>query len=280
MSGSSTPDDVTLPQPGSVTHAVFQSDGELGIIEFHSEPQNRLSRRLFEKLDGVISEASRSGVRALLVRSTGPDFSRGGDFREWPSLTSHLARRDRFGYSNSVLAQLERLPFPTIAAVQGAAWGGGFEVALRADLIVAAQSATFRFPEATIAVHPLAGGVQRVAERAGRAVASRIVMTSEIVDAEAAFAMGLIGCVVSDEDLQTRSEQIARSLAAGPTRAHAATKLLLDAWAAGGVAAADAQMVELNATILGTSDVAEGVSAATVALEGGTNRPTTTFKGR
>jgi enoyl-CoA hydratase/carnithine racemase len=254
-------------------------DGLLGVLEFESEPQNRLSRSLFEKLAVALSEAERCGVRALLIRSVGADFCKGGDFREWPTLRSHLERRERFAMSNAVLSRIERLPFPTVVAVQGAAHGGGFEVALRADLVVAAVSATFRFPEATVGVHPLAGGVQRVAERAGRAVATRLVMTSEVIGASEAQQLGLIAYVEPDGTLYERAEELARRLATGPTRAHASTKLLLDAWSTVGVEGADTQMVELNSTILATQDVARGVAVATAALEGGADRPTLEFKG-
>lgn len=258
----------------------FREEEGVGIVEFQREPQNRVNRSFFEDLSTAIDRAETAGVRALLVRSSGPDFSRGGDFREWTAIATHAARRERFGFSNRVLGRLEALPVPTVCAVHGNCFGGGFELALHTDVVVAARSARFRFPEATVAVPPLAGGAQRVAERAGRQTAVRLVMLSEEIGAEEAARLNLVARVVDDADLEDVSTQIARALAQGPTRAHAATKMLLAAWAAGGVAAADVQMIEIIANVLATDDVAAGVAAATVALESGTARPVLAFEGR
>lgn len=251
----------------------------VGVITLHREPQNRVNRQVFIDLDRALGDAARAGVRSLLIRAEGKDFSLGGEFREWPTLNSYLARRERFAFSNSVLQKLESLPIPTVTAVQGRAFGGGFELALHTDLIVASASARFRFPEATVAVPPLAGGAQRIAERAGRGVAARLVMLSEEIDSAEAARLNLIVRVAPDFDLLSEAMALARKLASGPTRAHAATKGLLSAWAAGGVQGADSQMIELISNVLATDDVSAGVAAATRALESGTERPVLIFDG-
>jgi enoyl-CoA hydratase/carnithine racemase len=252
----------------------------IGLITLHREPQNRVNRQVFSELDRAVGEAARAGVRSILIRAEGEDFSWGGEFREWPRLTSHLARRERFAFSNGVLNKLENMPIPTITAVHGRAFGGGFELALHTDLIIASASARFRFPEATVAVPPLAGGAQRIAERAGRSTATRLVMLSEEIDAGEAARLNLIARVVPDADLIDEAVALATKLASGPTRAHAATKALLSAWASGGVQSADAQMIELISNVLATDDVSAGVAAATTALESGTERPALAFDGR
>ena len=257
----------------------FDARDGVGVVTLHRDPQNRVNRQVFTELGEAVGEAARSGVRAVLVRSEGEDFSQGGDFCEWPTLTTHNARRERFSFSNGVLAMLENLPVPTVTAVQGKAFGGGFELALHTDLIIAGSSARFRFPEVTVAVPPLAGGVQRVAERAGRAVASRLVMLSEEIDAPEAARLGIVARVVPDAELDETAASVAARLANGPTRAHSATKSLLSAWATGGVQGADTQMIELISTVLATEDVATGVAAATTAFEQGTERPVVAFTG-
>jgi enoyl-CoA hydratase/carnithine racemase len=270
----------TMGNGSSPQFVRFEERGGVGLIVLHRAPQNRVNRQVFIELGTAVGQAARSGVRAVLLRSDGPDFCWGGEFREWPSLTSHNARRERFGFSNGVLAALENLPVPTITAVQGRAFGGGFELALHTDLIVAARSARFRFPEGTVAVPPLAGGAQRVAERAGRAVATRLVMLSEEIDAAEAARLGLVARVVPDDALLDEAMAMAVALADGPTRAHSATKAVLAAWAAGGVQGADTQMIELISGVLATDDVATGVAAATAALEKGVLRPVVRFAGR
>jgi enoyl-CoA hydratase/carnithine racemase len=103
----------------------FEQQDNYGVITLHREPQNRVNRQVFAELGEAVRQAAQSGVRALLVRSHGHDFCWGGDFREWPSLTSHAARRERFSFSNGILSALEQLPMPTVTAVQGRAFGGG-----------------------------------------------------------------------------------------------------------------------------------------------------------
>src|SRR5277367_4391847 len=170
----------------------FETNGDLGIMTLDNPPENRINRNFYGALEDAARLATQNNCRALLIRAAGNDFSLGGDFTEWPSLTTHSLKRERFGFSNGILQMIEALPFPTIAAVQGRAFGGGFELTLHADLIVAARSARFRFPEVTLGMSPLAGGLARVAERAGRATAARLVMLSEEISAEEAARLNIV----------------------------------------------------------------------------------------
>jgi enoyl-CoA hydratase/carnithine racemase len=259
--------------------AYEQRDG-VAFVTLQRPPQNRLTRPLFAQLENAARRAVADGARCLLLRGSGPDFCMGGDFREWPILTTHAARRERVGFSNGVLNMIESLSIPTITQVHGGAFGGGFELALHTDIIIAGESARFRFPEATLGVAPLAGGVQRVAERAGRAAAANLVLLSREVSAGEALRMGLVAEVVPDAQLAEAAEAHARALAQGPTRAHAVTKSIIAAWSAGGVRAADEAMIEHVSVLLATDDVQRGVAAAIPALEAGTPRAPMNFNGK
>ncbi len=259
---------------------LYELRDKVGVITLNRAPQNRLTRPLFAMLDQAIRRGVADGARCLLLRGNGNDFCLGGDFREWPGLKTHAERRERFGFSNGVLNALESLSIPTITQVHGGAFGGGFELALHTDFIVAGQSAKFRFSEATLGVAPLAGGVQRIAERAGRSVAARLVMLSEEISADEAFAMNIVTKVVPDEQLEDVCLKYANQLAEGPTRAHAVTKSILSAWSAGGVRCADEMMIEHVSVLLATDDVQRGVASATAAIEAGTARPVITFNGQ
>lgn len=252
----------------------------VAIVTLQRPPQNRLTRPLYIQLESAVRTAIADGARCLLLRGSGADFCMGGDFREWPQLATHAARRERFGYSNGVLNMIESLSIPTIAQVHGRAFGGGFELALHTDIIVAAESARFRFTEATLGVAPLAGGIQRVAERAGRSVAANLVMLSREVSANEALRMGLVAEVAPDAQLAEVAEMHASALAQGPTRAHAVTKSILGAWSAGGVRGADEVMIEHVSALLATDDVQRGVASAIPALESGAARPPMTFSGQ
>jgi enoyl-CoA hydratase/carnithine racemase len=253
--------------------------GDVGVVTLQRPPQNRLTRQVFSDLGSSVRKLVRARVRALLIRGDGPDFCLGGDFREWPSLKTHLERRERFGFSNGVLNMIESLAIPTIVSVQGRAFGGGLELALHADFIVAGESAKFRFPEVTLGVAPLAGGVQRVAERAGKMVANKLVMLGEEFSAAQANQYNIISYLVVDAELEAFSLELAQRLAVGPTRAHAVTKTILATWSAGGVRAADEVMIEQVAGLVVSDDVTRGVESASRALDNGAERPVLLFSG-
>ena len=166
------------------------------------------------------------------------------------------------------------------AAVQGNCFGGGFEIALRADIIIAAESATFCHTESALGVFTFLGGVQRVAERAGRARAARWALTSEKVSAVQALAAGIVAEVVPDDQLDAVTTQWAARLARGATRAHAAHKQLLSAWANGGVAAADDLIADLATNVLATEDAQFGIASMIKADQAGVARPDLEFTGR
>jgi enoyl-CoA hydratase/carnithine racemase len=97
---------------------------------------------------------------------------------------------------NQSYRAIEALRVPTLAAVQGVAMGGGFELALACDLIVAAENAVFRNVEVTTAMLPIAGGMQRLADHIGRARAARMAIFGDSISATDAFRMGLVSHLV------------------------------------------------------------------------------------
>jgi enoyl-CoA hydratase/carnithine racemase len=125
-----------------------------------------------------------------LVRGEGADFCLGGDVRDWPGMPLNKLR-PKIEVFAEALEQLRRLPIPTIAAVQGGCMGGGFELALSCDLIVAAKSARFGFPEARLGILTLQGGMMLIAERVGRAKAAEMVFLSQPVAEKAELAQAV-----------------------------------------------------------------------------------------
>ena len=135
--------DVSIPKEQGMSQVRFEREGPVGSIVLNHPPQNRIGHQMMLDLTDAVAEASASDIRVLLVRGDGPDFCFGGDVREWPDATPHGLRS--FTYRvNAAFRAIELLPIPTVAVVQGAAYGGGFELALSCDLILAAESAHFR----------------------------------------------------------------------------------------------------------------------------------------
>src|SRR6201989_1817715 len=156
----------------------FERDGAIGNIVLANPPFNRLDLRFAEALRAAVRQASESDIRVLVVRAEGPHFSFGGEVREWPGKDVNWFRTFVAEVNLSYRA-IEALRVPTIAAVQGVAFGGGFELALNCDFIIAAENAVFRCVEVTTGMLPIAGALQRLAERVGRGRASRFSMLGE-----------------------------------------------------------------------------------------------------
>ena len=135
--------------------------------------------------------------------------------------------------------RLEALPLPTLALVHGLCLTAGLEVSLGCDMIWAGESARFGLVEAVVGLTPGAGGTQRMAERAGPARAREFVMSQGIYDAATLERWNVVNRVLPDGELLEKGMRFAQRLAAGPTKAHAATKRIVRAYLEGGVDEAD-----------------------------------------
>ena len=153
----------------------FERQGSIGRIVLANPPYNRLDLQFSHCLRDAIHEASGSDIRALVISSEGEYFSFGGEVREWPGKDIDWFRTF-VAEVNASYRALEILRVPTVAAVRGVAFGGGFELALSCDFLIAADNAVFRCVEVTTGFIPIAGALQRLAERVGRSRASRFAM--------------------------------------------------------------------------------------------------------
>ena len=261
-----------------MSHLTYTID-EIATIVLDRPPQNRIDDQMVNELAEAVTVIERSGARAVLLRSEGENFSFGGDITNWPE-ASVQALRERFDYYMSVFNRFERMPMPVIAAVQGLCFGGGLELALRADMIFAGESSTFGHPEQSLGIVTVLGGIYRVAERAGRSRAAEWALTSERVPAATMERFGIVNRVVADAELLKEARAFALKVAQGPTRAYAAHKALLRAWAVGGVSAADDAMLDIAMPLFETDDVRRGLKSAVDALKAGKPRPVLDFKGR
>jgi len=260
-------------------HLRCEMEQGLATIVLNNPPQNRLSLQMADELCEIVNVIGRSEARAVLLKAEGPDFSFGGDIVPWPGMSVQELRTSFERYL-SVFNQFERIPIPTVAAVQGLCFGGGLELAVRADVIFVGASARFGHPEQSIGIVTLLGGVYRVAERAGRSRAMEWVLTSEQVPAAVMERYGVVNRVVEDQVLIEEATAFAEKLAKGPTRAHAAHKTLLRTWAAGGIAAADEAILDIAMPLFETADVKSVLPLAIEALRAGKPRPVFDFKGR
>mgnify|MGYP001395998581 CR=1 FL=1 len=190
-------------------------EDEIAVVElYRPDVLNALNRQMVTEIVSALEAYDRNdGVRVIVLTGSGRAFAAGADIDEMAGddpikleLLNQFAEWDR-------LALIKK---PMIAAVNGFALGGGFELALSCDLIVAAETAEFGFPEVNIGVMPGAGGTQRLTKLIGKTKALEWLWTGERMSAKEAHALGIVNCVVAPELLLEETMRLARKLAAKP----------------------------------------------------------------
>lgn len=179
---------------------------------------NALNAATLDELSRAIAQvAIDADARVLLVTGAGEKaFVAGADITEMQGLSAEQA----MGFSANgmrVMHALEALPVPAIALVNGYALGGGCELAMACDWIIASERAVFGQPEVNLGIPPGFGGTQRLSRLVGRARALELVTTARQVKADEALAIGLVTRVVAAAELREAGLVVARSIAAkGP----------------------------------------------------------------
>jgi len=221
---------------------------------------NAISSAVIAQLSAAFTDLAADGsVHAIVLTGAGERFfAAGADVTEFPA----AAAEGRAGGGGGELAsQIEILPKPVIAAVNGMALGGGCELAMACDIRIAARSARFGQPEINLGIIPGWGGTQRLPRLIGRGRAMSLLLTGNPIDAETAFAWGLVTAVVEDTVLQHEAAQLAERVAAKPPLAIAATKRAVNRGADRPLVEALAAEAEEFSALFATEDAREGVTA-------------------
>ncbi len=178
---------------------------------------NALNEPLLVQLDQAVSSVEkRDDVRVVLIRGEGRAFAAGADIGAMSKMDPIAANRfTRF--AQAVFTRIEKLPQVTVALVQGYALGGGNELAMSADLRVAAEGTKFGQPEVGLGILPSFGGTQRLARLVGEGRALWMILLGNPIDAVEAERIGLVSEVVPADQLEKRGHEIAdRLLALAP----------------------------------------------------------------
>jgi enoyl-CoA hydratase/carnithine racemase len=202
-------------------------DGVATVTLQRPEALNAISTGLAVALaEAVEPLATDPAVRAVVLAGAGDRaFSVGADLKERAGFDDHgwFVQREAFRRG---FAAVRRCPLPTVAAVSGYALGGGAELALSCDLVVAADDATFGLPEVRLGLVPAGGGTQLLVRRVGRSVAKDLVLTGRRVDAAEALRLGLADRMVPRAELPAAARALAAEIAG-----NAPTAVRLAKWA-------------------------------------------------
>jgi enoyl-CoA hydratase/carnithine racemase len=252
----------TAPFPHVETESVEVTRPAEGVarIRIRSEPlgvlRQGVKRALFAALTGLEDDST---VRCLIVTGAGRAFSVGSDVREFrrdAAWQAEAARNDQ-GFNMA----LEHSRLPVIAMCSGLTLGGGNELAIACDLRFAGRAARFGFPEVKVGAFASAGGTQRLPMLVGAGRAMELLLTGRIIDAEEAFAIGLVDFLVDDDALDARTLAFATELASLPADAVAITKRCVTTGLREGRVAGHALENELTVELGLTENAAEGQAA-------------------
>ncbi|MBF5004305.1 enoyl-CoA hydratase [Diaphorobacter caeni] len=232
----------------------------VAVVRLH-RPQatNALSLSLQAALSRTFQQLSTDErVRCIVLTGGDQVFAAGGDIKSMDDCGPiEIMKR----HTERVWAPIERCPKPIIAAVCGYAFGGGAELAMHCDIIIAGKGASFAQPEIRIGIMPGIGGTQRLVRAVGKFNAMRILLTGRPICAEDAQLMGLVSMVCEDDQVQSEALKMARQIAAMPPLA---VEQIKEVVIAGMDASLDAALMlerKANQLLFATSDQKEGMSA-------------------
>ncbi|MDY0187234.1 MAG: enoyl-CoA hydratase [Syntrophus sp. (in: bacteria)] len=186
----------------------------IATVTLNRPPVNPLNSKMFAELGQVAAELEADpAVRVVIITGSGDKaFVAGADINEMKDLTP-VAMYKFCQVSGSAFRALENICKPTIAAINGLAFGGGCELTLTCDFRIAADTAKFALPEINLGIMPGGGGTQRLPRLLGAAKAKEMLMLGDIIDANAACQCGLVNKVVPLSELMNEAKALAKKLA-------------------------------------------------------------------
>jgi len=203
----------TCPEPVKMQRF---SDSDSGIIEVTLDrhgAMNAIGNDTLKYLQRILETLNEdSSARVVILCSSLPKvFCAGADLKERRRMNTSEVK-NFVNSLRSTFSFVEALSVPTIAVIEGAALGGGLELALSCDLRVCGDAATFGMPETGLAIIPGAGGTQRLPRLIGRSQAKELIFTGRKVDGKQALALGLVSHCVSAGDAYSKALEIARDI--------------------------------------------------------------------
>lgn len=239
-----------------------RTEGDIHVVTIDNPPVNAFHPDVGEELlaafDGIA--ARRHAARAVIVTGAGRYFMAGGDIRHFQTLNAISAARyaRRIQIIQEIIAHFH---CPVIAAVNGAALGGGCELMMACDIRIAADDALFGQPEVSLGIIPGAGGTQNLPRLVPTGIAKRLLFTGDRINAQEALRIGLVDEVVSAGDLLPHALALAGRIARNAPLAVSAAKQAVNLGLELGLSEALRLETSLFAKLFHTADVPEGVAA-------------------
>lgn len=196
-------------------NVLVSKEGSIAILQLNRpKALNALSFELMGELVKALEDLENDhGIRVIILTGDGPVFAAGADLKEMSQASPvDLILGRRF----ELWDKIRKITKPIIAAVNGYCLGGGNELAMNCDIIIASQTATFGQPEVNVGIMPGAGGTQRLIRAVGKYRAMEMILTGKSITADEAHRIGLVNRVVPAESLMNEARKIANEIASKP----------------------------------------------------------------
>ena len=199
----------------NLKNLLLEIDGSVAIVRLHRPAVlNALNLELMDELVATLDSLDHDeNIRAIVLAGSEKAFAAGADIKEMASATAvDMLYRDQF----SMWDRIRKIKKPIIAAVSGFALGGGCELMMHCDIVIASETARIGQPEINIGVMPGAGGTQRLTRAIGKVRAMEMVLTGKFITAQEAFDAGLVNKVVPVEFFLEEAVRLAQEIASKP----------------------------------------------------------------
>ncbi|MFJ7934953.1 enoyl-CoA hydratase [Sporosarcina sp. NPDC096371] len=200
----------------------------VAVATINRPPANALSRGLILEVNALLDKVENDdSVRVIVLHGEGKFFSAGADIKEFTSITSGEEFSELAASGQQVFERLERFTKPVIAAIHGAALGGGLELAMGCHIRIVTKQAKLGLPELQLGLIPGFAGTQRLPRYVGMPKAAEMLLTSEPISGEEAVRLGLANHAYADEELLSKTMELAKKIAKkSPVAVKAALEML------------------------------------------------------
>jgi enoyl-CoA hydratase len=241
----------------------IEEHGRATVLYFNRPDKlNAINREVYGELANFLDRIARgdTNVEVLILSGEGRAFVAGADIDDYLTMTlQEFSAFQRLGFA--VMQKIRQLQFPVIAAVNGYAFGGGFEIALTCDISIASENAKMGLPEAKLGLLPGGGGTQTLSRIVGAQIAKRMIMCGETIDAARAQSLGIVSEVVPKGDAVASAMALAQTmLANGPLAIRLAKRVIDEGLEASLYTALNFEM-DSTALLFVTDDKREGIEA-------------------
>jgi enoyl-CoA hydratase/carnithine racemase len=205
-------------KPPSFKYLDISNEGGILLIKINNPPHNHLSSAIFSELDPARELMGSQNVEAVIFTGKGRCFSKGADIEEIGGPSPSVDEKN-IAYGNEICNFVSDLTKPAIAAINGACFGAGLELALACHIRLCADNARIGLPELSIGVIPGLGGIQRLTRIVGEAKALEMILLGDMISSERAYELNLVSRVFPKKDFLSRVLMFTKTILAADREA-------------------------------------------------------------